>query len=182
MEYKINEIEELAKILEQYGLTNLEIVLGESKITLKKEVHLAQSSNVPSPGMVGRGRTSTDFRHITELKALKDELASTKEVLSEVPKNGTDTTDQRKHEILGDSEMQVKTPIAGLFYRQSAPGNPPYVVNGQHVKKGDILCLVEAMKMINEIVAPCDGIIKEFLVENEEFVEFDRPLLVLVKE
>ena len=79
-------------------------------------------------------------------------------------------------------QKYVVSPIAGIFYRQSQPGNPPYAEVGQRVKKGEIVCLVEAMKMINEIAADKSGVVKEFLAENEQFVEYGAPLVLIEEE
>lgn len=73
----------------------------------------------------------------------------------------------------------VKSPFVGTFYRSSSPGSEPFAEIGKRVKKGDTLCIVEAMKLMNEIEAEFDGVIKEVLVDNEQPVEFDQPLFVM---
>jgi acetyl-CoA carboxylase biotin carboxyl carrier protein len=73
----------------------------------------------------------------------------------------------------------VKSPMVGTFYRSSAPGNPPYVEVGSTVKEGDTLCIIEAMKLLNEIDADASGVIKQILVENGQPVEFGQPLFVI---
>ena len=73
----------------------------------------------------------------------------------------------------------VKSPMVGTFYRCSAPGAAPYVEIGSSVKEGDTLCLVEAMKLMNEIDADASGVIKQILVENGQPVEFGQPLFVI---
>jgi len=73
----------------------------------------------------------------------------------------------------------VKSPMVGTFYRSSAPGAKPFVELGQAVKAGETVCIIEAMKLLNEIEADQDGVIKEILVENGEPVEFGEPLFVL---
>lgn len=75
----------------------------------------------------------------------------------------------------------VKAPLIGTFYRASSPEAKAYVNVGDEVKKGDILGLIEAMKLMNEIVAPVDGTIEEIFVENEDLVQFDE-LLIKMKE
>ena len=69
--------------------------------------------------------------------------------------------------------------MVGTFYRSSAPGAKPFVEIGQAVKAGETVCIIEAMKLLNEIEADQDGVIKEILVENGEPVEFGEPLFVL---
>jgi acetyl-CoA carboxylase biotin carboxyl carrier protein len=73
----------------------------------------------------------------------------------------------------------VKSPMVGTFYRSSAPGSPPFVEIGSSVKDGDTLCIIEAMKLLNEIDADATGIIKQILVENGQPVEFGQPLFVI---
>lgn len=73
----------------------------------------------------------------------------------------------------------VKSPMVGTFYRCSAPGVAPYVEVGSTVKEGDTLCLIEAMKLLNEIDAEISGVIKQVLVENGQPVEFGQPLFVI---
>ena len=73
----------------------------------------------------------------------------------------------------------VKSPIVGVFYSASSPESEPYVTVGKTVKKGDIVCIIEAMKVMNEIKAPCDGTVTSILVENEALVEYDQALMVI---
>jgi acetyl-CoA carboxylase biotin carboxyl carrier protein len=73
----------------------------------------------------------------------------------------------------------VKSPMVGTFYRSSAPGNPPFVEVGASVKEGDTLCIIEAMKLLNEIDADKTGTITQILVENGQPVEFGQPLFVI---
>ncbi len=73
----------------------------------------------------------------------------------------------------------VKSPMVGTFYAASAPGNPPYVQVGSTVKMGDTLCIIEAMKLLNEIEADATGVIKQILVENGQPVEYGQPLFVI---
>ena len=73
----------------------------------------------------------------------------------------------------------VKAPMVGTFYRSPNPGAAPFVEVGQTVKEGDALCIIEAMKLLNEIEADKSGVIKEVLVENGEPVEYGQPLYVI---
>ncbi|WP_353152580.1 acetyl-CoA carboxylase biotin carboxyl carrier protein [Herminiimonas fonticola] len=73
----------------------------------------------------------------------------------------------------------VKSPMVGTFYRSSAPGSPAFVEVGSTVKEGDTLCIIEAMKLLNEIDADATGVIKEILVENGQPVEFGQPLFII---
>ena len=75
--------------------------------------------------------------------------------------------------------VKVESPIVGTFYRKPSPDAELFVKEGDVVSKGATLCIVEAMKLMNEIEADFDGVIKEVLVENEQPVEFDQPLFVI---
>jgi acetyl-CoA carboxylase biotin carboxyl carrier protein len=73
----------------------------------------------------------------------------------------------------------VKSPMVGTFYRSSAPGSAPFVDVGSSVKEGDTLCIIEAMKLLNEIDTEVSGVVKQILVENGQPVEFGQPLFVI---
>lgn len=73
----------------------------------------------------------------------------------------------------------VPSPMVGTFYRSPAPGAKPFVEVGQSIKKGDPVCIVEAMKMMNQIEADKDGVVEAILVEDGEPVEFDQPMLII---
>ncbi|MGI3744321.1 MAG: acetyl-CoA carboxylase biotin carboxyl carrier protein [Janthinobacterium lividum] len=74
----------------------------------------------------------------------------------------------------------IKSPMVGTFYRTPAPGSPAFVEVGKTVKKGDTICIVEAMKMMNHIEAEVSGTIESILVENGQPVEYDQPLFTIV--
>jgi acetyl-CoA carboxylase biotin carboxyl carrier protein len=73
----------------------------------------------------------------------------------------------------------VKSPMVGTFYRSSTPGAKPFVEVGSPVKTGETVCIIEAMKLLNEIEADCDGVIKAILVENGQPVEYGQPLYII---
>ncbi|NDV92470.1 acetyl-CoA carboxylase biotin carboxyl carrier protein [Alteromonas sp. 345S023] len=73
----------------------------------------------------------------------------------------------------------VKSPMVGTFYRASSPTAKPFAEVGQQVKVGDTLCIVEAMKMMNQIEADKAGVVKAILVENQDPVEFDQPMFII---
>lgn len=85
--------------------------------------------------------------------------------------------EQMEKEEEKPSGYWVKAPIVGTFYSARAQGVAPFVQIGQSVKKGDVLCIIEAMKVMNEIHSPIDGVIAEILVTNESMVEFNQDLI-----
>lgn len=74
----------------------------------------------------------------------------------------------------------INSPMVGTFYRAPSPSSPPFVEVGTHVKAGDVVCIVEAMKMMNQIEADHTGVVEAILVEDGEPVEFDQPLISIV--
>ena len=74
----------------------------------------------------------------------------------------------------------IKSPMVGTFYRSPSPGSPAFVEVGQHVKAGDVVCIVEAMKMMNQIEADKSGTVEAILVEDGEPVEFDQAMITIV--
>ncbi|MBT8399546.1 MAG: acetyl-CoA carboxylase biotin carboxyl carrier protein [Rhodothermia bacterium] len=79
----------------------------------------------------------------------------------------------------GASGITVKAPIVGTFYRSPSPDADAFVNVGDTIAKGDVLCIIEAMKLMNEIEAEASGVVKKILVENAQPVEFDQPLFVV---
>jgi len=73
----------------------------------------------------------------------------------------------------------VRSPMVGTFYASASPDSPVFVAVGQHVNAGDTLCILEAMKMMNQIEADKSGVIKEILAGNEDAIEFDQPLFII---
>lgn len=78
-----------------------------------------------------------------------------------------------------EDEDMVKAPLVGVFYAAPSPEKPAFVQVGSRVEKGDTLCLIEAMKMMSEVVAPKSGVIREIFAENGAMVEFDAPLFAI---
>lgn len=78
-----------------------------------------------------------------------------------------------------EPEESIVSPMVGTFYRAPSPGAAPFVNVGQRVKAGDTVCIIEAMKLLNEIEAETDGVIKKVLVENGAPVEYNQPLFII---
>ncbi|GAA5336475.1 MULTISPECIES: acetyl-CoA carboxylase biotin carboxyl carrier protein [Thermus] len=75
--------------------------------------------------------------------------------------------------------VEIRAPIVGTFYRAPAPDAPPYVKEGDRVEKGQVLCIIEAMKLMNEIESEVSGIVRKILVQNGEPVEYGQPLFLI---
>lgn len=81
--------------------------------------------------------------------------------------------------VAAEDSRTINSPMVGTFYRAPSPGAKPFADVGQKVKAGDTVCIIEAMKLLNEIETEYDGVIKEILVENGQPVEFGQPLFVI---
>jgi acetyl-CoA carboxylase biotin carboxyl carrier protein len=86
---------------------------------------------------------------------------------------------QEKGEELEADGHVVKAPMVGIFYQSSAPEKPPFVELGRSVRKGDVLCIIEAMKLMNQIEADVSGVVARILVENGDPVEYGQPLFLI---
>ncbi len=94
--------------------------------------------------------------------------------------NPEEVTEKSKENIQKmENIVYVKSPLVGTFYRAPSPESPPFVEVGSKIKKGDVLCIVEAMKVMNEIKSEVEGTVKEILVENATPVEFGQVLFVI---
>ena len=111
-----------------------------------------------------------DQSNVTKMKVEIDDLKI------ELEKENKTVAEVNTKESTG---TPVKSPIVGVFYGASSPESDPYVTVGKTVKKGDIICIIEAMKVMNEIKAPCDGTVTSILVENEALVEYDQALMAI---
>ncbi len=93
----------------------------------------------------------------------------------------TDTAEQESADVSAEGQA-VRAPIVGTFYRRPSPDDEPYVEVGDTVSLGDVLCIIEAMKLMNEIECETAGTIKKILVEDAEPVEYEQPLFVIEEE
>jgi len=96
-----------------------------------------------------------------------------------VPTTPDTTTAVTTSEVSVPEGKAVKAPMVGTFYRAASPGAEPYVQVGSVVKTGDVLCIIEAMKLLNEIEADVSGTVKAILVENGQPVEYGEPLVII---
>ena len=122
-----------------------------------------------------------DQSNVTKMKVEIDDLKIELEKESEKVEYVKPLEKENKMvaEVNTKESTPVKSPIVGVFYGASSPESDPYVTVGKTVKKGDIICIIEAMKAMNEIKAPCDGTVTSILVENEALVEYDQALMVI---
>ena len=149
-----NQIKELIKEIDSSSLRVFELENNEMKLKLSKnEENSLYKENVIT------ATTSEDSTVFT-----KETKTTTEETLVE------------DEELIEENLNIVKSPLVGTYYSSSTPGGAPYVEVGSKVKKGDVLCIVEAMKIMNEITSEVDGEIVEALRSDEEIVEFGMEL------
>jgi acetyl-CoA carboxylase biotin carboxyl carrier protein len=150
----LRKLKTLIDLVQNSGISELEISEGEEKIRIAK--HLA----APTTTMV-----SMPMGQPAMMAAPAVAPAST--IAAEAA------------EPAAPAGHQVKAPMVGTFYRSGSPGAAAFVELGQAVKKGETLCIIEAMKLMNEIESDADGVVKAILVENGQPVEFDQPMFII---
>ncbi len=152
----LRKIKKLMELLEESGIAEIEVKEGEESITLSRNI--SSSTNMQVPQVIQQP--------VQTSQPPANQQASDKVV------NAVDN-------LKKETRNTVNSPMVGTFYASASPESKPFVTIGQSVKKGDTLCILEAMKMMNQVQAESDGKIVEILVDNAEPVEFDQPLFVL---
>lgn len=145
---EIRQIRALAQILQQTGLSVLEITEGETKIRMERET--------AAPAQV----------------AARPEIAAAFPAVQQAQPAETP--------VDFNNAREFTSPMVGVFYASPAPDAPPFVQIGSKVKKGDVLCIIEAMKLMNEITAENDGEIVDICVENGQIVEYGQTIFKMV--
>ena len=115
-----------------------------------------------------------------EIEISTGEVLSTQNIKQFTSQTETTSESNQKTKQKTETKLEniVKSPMVGVVYLSSDPSSPPYVKEGQHVKQGDILMLIEAMKTFNEIKAPRSGVIKKIIALNSQPVEFGDSLVI----
>jgi acetyl-CoA carboxylase biotin carboxyl carrier protein len=153
----IRKVKKLIELLEESGIDELEIKEGEESVRISR--HSKQPAYAPQPMYAPAPAP------IAAPVAAAAAVPGAEAAPAAAPKlNGT----------------VARSPMVGTFYRAASPTSGNFVEVGQTVKKGDILCIVEAMKMMNHIEAEASGVIESILVENGQPVEYDQPLFTIV--
>ncbi len=151
---------------------------------IKNLIELFKKSNI-SEIEIHEGKNSVRIKqHISTIDKSTQHLINTETIpLTNATSLAPDTYHSDKFKnVASSSNYIVRTPIVGTFYRSPAPTEKPFVKVGDTVNLGDILCIVEAMKILNQIEAECAGTITEILLENGQPVEFGQPLFVIIKK
>ncbi len=157
----LRKLKKLIELVEESSIAELEITEGEEKVRISKSGSGVQNYAFMPPAM----------------------QPVMPPVQQQTPTSGpeavsvNDSSVADKH-LIPDGHI-VKSPMVGTFYRAASPGASAFVEVGQRVKEGDTLCIIEAMKLLNEIEADKDGVIKAILLENGQPVEYGEPLFVI---
>lgn len=157
----VRTIKKLIELLQGSDVAEIEIKEGEdsvriSRLTSQVQV-MQQMPMMPMPSM------QQAMPHHTQAS----------------PAHSPVHTSASEEKSAAPSGHVVESPMVGTFYRSSSPGSKAFVEIGQSVKIGDTLCIIEAMKMLNQIQADKSGTVKAILVENEQPVEFGQPLMII---
>ena len=145
---------------------------------LKEILYILENSDVNEIDVTFFG---IRYRVVKEAPGVEEGLP----VATVTPKQTTDRSDipEMSETATGEPDstpgVEVLSPMPGTFYRAPSPDDPPFVKEGDSVKKGDTLCIIEAMKIMNEIEAEDNGVIQKILVESGQAVEFNQPLFII---
>ena len=119
-------------------------------------------------------------REGTRVKIRREKFIQPQEVLSVVPASSADAAGVSRVDAPPETNsVSITSPIVGIFHRSPSPEAPPFVEIGSLVRKGQVLCIVEAMKLMNEIESDTDGRIAQVLIENGQPVEYGEPLFII---
>ena len=159
----INEIMKLIQAVSDYGLTSFELEEGNIKIALKREKETVVLSGAPAAGAADPAENTSVLSAVQSVSA---PAASSQPAASAAEAPNIQST----------SDNVVLSPLVGTFYSSSSPDAEPFVKVGDTVKKGQVLGIIEAMKLMNEIESDFDGVVEAILVNNEDVVEYGQPL------
>jgi len=166
---KITEIQDLIRFIAKAGVTEVEIEQKDFKIIIKSEMPKGRK----------KGGEEVTVQSIDVPSAIAEQIAVP--VATPAP----ETTNLAEAAAVSPSSddtsnlIEVKSPMIGTFYRRSSPDKDPFKDVGDRIKEGEVVCVIEAMKLFNEIESEVSGKIVKFLVEDNTPVEYDQPLFLV---
>ena len=165
----LKKLREIANLVETSNIDEISLEIDGVKISINKKSGSQKSADKHGP---------SDAAAVAPLqsKAAADSKDTVPGELSGSPAESGRNTGSG---AIAENLLKVKAPIVGTFYRSPSPSAPPFVNAGDKVKKGDTLCIIEAMKLMNKINSEYDGEIVEILVQNEEAVEYDQTIITI---
>lgn len=160
----LNYLKKILKIFDQSSLSDLTIEEEGVKISLSRKIDLVDNIHVPSNIHIPVPQPATS-------SVQQQTISTEKELVTEKEETQPITSASVYHKIT--------SPIVGTFYRSPSPDSEPFVEVGSHVTPGQTICIVEAMKVMNEIESDVSGTIVEILVENGKPVEYNQTLMLI---
>jgi len=156
----IRKVKKLIELLEESGVAEIEIHEGEESVRISRNTNTGQMQTVTH---TEQGK-ETGFTPPSPSQTMETTTVGTGGPLS-----------------LNESGHIITSPMVGTFYSSSSPSSPPFVDEGDTVSVGDVICIIEAMKIMNQIESDVDGVLSRILVENGDPVEYGQPLFVISK-
>jgi acetyl-CoA carboxylase biotin carboxyl carrier protein len=156
----IKDIQHLIKFVAKSGVQEVKLEMEDVKITIKTDSNLKKAEK----------------GFIDQIQVIPAPEAGTNrvEIQADIPATKSVEKDEAE-----DNLITIKSPIIGTFYRKASPDKPAFVEVGDTIKDGNVLCVIEAMKLYNEIESEMSGKIVKILVEDQSPVEFDQPLFII---
>ena len=145
-----DKVKELIEILESSNVNEIEVTFWGKKVRIVKQASAIIANS-----------TQTEVLHSNVVDSSNKKESANK---------------SEENSIYG---KKVLSPMPGVFYSAQSPDKPPFVIEGDRVVKGQVLCIIESMKIMNEIECEQDGVIKQVLVKNSDPVEFNQPLFII---
>ncbi|AMV11575.1 acetyl-CoA carboxylase biotin carboxyl carrier protein [Geobacillus sp. G4] len=176
---KIQEIRELIRLVDQSSIDEFVYEQGETKVHMKKGTAAVAVASAAAAQTAVAPPAPAAPAAVEPASAAAPVQAAASE--APAPKAETPVVKEEKPAVEGNLH-QITSPMVGTFYAAPAPDKPPYVKPGDKVKKDTVVCIIEAMKLFNEIEAEVDGEIVEVLVQNGQLVEYGQPLFLVKPE
>jgi acetyl-CoA carboxylase biotin carboxyl carrier protein len=174
VEMTIEEIKELLAIFNQSGVAELEVQRGDNRVRIKRSSAIAQEIIVPAPPISAVPSAAPPV-HVSNQPAAN--LANALQIQPPPPAAAQPMASGRP--VVDENTEMVKSPIVGTFYECPSPGSPPFVKIGDQVEVGTVLCIIESMKLMNEIESEVAGTVVAKLVENGRPVEYGEALFAI---
>jgi acetyl-CoA carboxylase biotin carboxyl carrier protein len=154
----IRKVKKLIELLEESAISEIEIKEGEESVRISRANSAPVAAVAAAPAAVAAPPVET--------------------ALQMPPSPSIGKLPDDKSDVLAEGTV-VESPMVGTFYSSPSPGSPSFVSVGQRVKSGDTLCIIEAMKILNQIESEVSGVVKAVLVDDGQPVEFGQPLIVV---
>lgn len=146
---------------------------------LKEIIYILENSNINEIEVTFWGRRFRAVKDVPVIIRNKDsDQVSSGKTMSDKPSD-KENENGDEHTSSVSNEQDVLSPMPGIFYSSSSPDKPPFVRKGDQVNKGQVLCIIEAMKIMNEIESEMSGTVTEILINNADPVEYNQPLFVI---